>query len=174
MYYAALDALTKIVVDRPKFPVAVASLSKLHISTELVTEAQKVRVDDHASFSEERKHKGIVQSVKKTAKGVELSFVKEKHQETVFDCAPTGQIISWQPNGAPNYYQVCKDPTLRTVDDTADGITIPTEWAAGIAPGAAVEFKVEIAAAPDRLAIPTAVYKDKARKALVNWFGFGL
>jgi hypothetical protein len=57
---------------------------------------------------------------------------------------------------------------------TPDPVTVPADLAGGIKAGTFVEFDAARGQAPDRLALPKAVYSDKTRKKLVAFYGFEL
>jgi hypothetical protein len=89
-------------------------------------------------------------------------------------CVETNRILQFRADGSPLYYQKCKDTGMVTVDTTAVGITVPSEWADGIVPGAAVEFEAGFGNNAARPGLPVAVYADKSKKKLVNFYGLGL
>jgi hypothetical protein len=70
------------------------------------------------------------------------------------------------------YRQNCHDTGLFTVNTTPQPIVVPASEAGNIAAGTWVDFVAEIGKLPR--ALPIAVYSDKAKKKLVNWYGFAL
>jgi hypothetical protein len=173
MYYASLDALPKIVGDRPKFPLAVDKFRFPRVSYDLSTAVSKIKKKkENGGYGASQKSKGIVKSVKKTPAGLAITWLTDKHNETWPNCESTGRIMSFFPDGTPQYYQVCKGTITITVNETPDAVTVPLESAEGIAPGAAIEILSN--SDQVKLGVPKFVYKDKSRKQLVNWYGFGL
>jgi hypothetical protein len=173
-YYAALDALSKILEDRTKFPVDAKSFwfmksNALYTASFSAANGRKKGVGFVAQSA-----KGIVKSASKGANGVVVQFQTEKHQEMGRTCVETGHILTFRTDGSPLYYQKCHDTGLITVNDTPGAVTIPADWATGIVAGAALEFEAAIGPPPARLALPKAVYSDKSKKKLVNFYGLGL
>jgi len=171
-YYAAFDALSKILADRSKFAIAHKDLYFVKTNY-LYHAAMKVPVKTEGAGIT-NSGKGIVKTAKRSGKGVQVAFVPDKHKEMSYECTPTAQIISFRPDGAPNYYQNCKAAGMVTIDNTAKPIVVPAEWASGIAAGAVVEFDAEYKDSPSRVAIPKTVYSDKTKTKLVNYLGMSL
>jgi hypothetical protein len=175
--YAALDALTKILADRTKFPVEANFLRlmpdrSLHEVASRQWNMDKSKIDTIGWGGDSGS--GTVAAVKKVAAGVQVSFVKTKAQYMGQSCTQTNRIVTFDLGGSPIYYQSCKDTGMVTYDSTAKDITVPSEWADGIKAGASMDFDTARGEAPGRIALPMAVYADKARKKLVNFAGFGL
>ena len=173
-YYATLDALSKILADRTKFPVEGKDLGTFG-----------VRALYRAGFDSAYKGRsgmgfvaisahGVVKGVKKVATGVQISFATQKHQEMNRSCTQTGRILQFRPDGSPVYYEKCHDTGLVTVDDTAEDITVTPEWAEGIKPGMFLHFDAAIGQPPGRRGLPKTTYTDKNKKKLVNFYGFAL
>lgn len=173
-YYAALDALGKIRDDRTKFPIQPADFWFMK-SRALYTRAYDVvsRGKQGMGFVGDG-GKGVVKSAAHGPKGVVVQFETQKHTEMGRSCVETNHILTFRGDGSPIYYQKCHETGLITVNDTPGGITIPNDWAGGVAVGSALEFDAGIGPAPARMGLPKAVYSDKAKKKLVNFYGIGL
>jgi hypothetical protein len=173
-YYAALDALSKILEDRTKFPIDAKSFwfMKSNALYQAAFSAANGRKKGMGFVAQTAK--GIVKSASKGAQGVVVAFQTEKHQEMGRSCVETGHILTFRADGSPLYYQKCHDTGLITVNDTPGAVTIPTDWASGIAVGAAIDFEAAIGQPPARIALPKAVYSDKSKKKLVAFYGLGL
>jgi hypothetical protein len=173
-YYAALDALGKIADDRPKFPIHPREFYFFK-NNALYSNAFAEVVKDRSGIGYVGDSgKGIVKSIKRGAKGAEIVFATEKHTEIGRSCVETNHILTFRADGSPLYYQKCHDTGPITVNDTAGAITVPAEWAEGIAVGSAVEFAAAIGKPPARAGLPKAVYSDKSKKKLTNFLGFPL
>jgi hypothetical protein len=172
-FFGAFDTLETIVADRTKFPIRPQDLPR-YGNRELDEQASRMTKTDMKSSFNYGSGKGIVKSVKKGAGGVAVTFSTEKHQEMGRSCVETNRILQFRADGSPLYYQKCKDTGMVTVDTTAVGITVPSEWADGIVPGAAVEFEAGFGNNAARPGLPVAVYADKSKKKLVNFYGLGL
>jgi hypothetical protein len=177
-YYAALSSLGQILEDRTKFSVKPEALGSMWFS-----ELEKAISDNYSTSDSKIDVMGFVgddgaapvKSTKKTKGGIEIQFVTDKIKVMSQSCTPTNRIQSIDTNGNVYYYQNCKDAGLVTVDRTPDPITVPEEWAENIKKGVWIEFAVSRGhSAAERIALPVAVYGDKNKKKLVNWYGFGL
>ena len=179
-YYAALDALGKILEDRSKFPVALADFKRFQ-SGELYKASFDMAYDGKKGHGKTKgvgfvgdSGKGVVKSAKKTADGVQIDFVTEKHDEMGRECHDTNHLQTWRPDGSPMWQQACRDTGMITVKTSPEPVTIPAEWADGIKVGNYLEFDSMIGKPPGRIALPKVVYADKSKKKLVNWYGLGL
>jgi hypothetical protein len=168
-YYATLEALGKIRADRERFPLAPADLTWVIGELDILHE---LRPNKRTSFDYEGS--GIVKSVNKVAGGLHVTFVTSKHQEMTRSCVATNRIVQIRSDGTIQYYQSCRDTGLVTVNDTPEEITIPALLADGVVPGCAIEFGVTGGHKLERIAMPRAVYADKSKKKVVNYFGFAL
>ncbi|NVB81214.1 MAG: hypothetical protein HOV81_22650 [Kofleriaceae bacterium] len=170
-YYAAVAALGDILADRAKFPVEARDLKGLQAKGELsdaashLPDKEKSKVD-RFNFDD---GEATVKSVKKRGDDVEVSFVTTKEKIMSTSCTPTNRIMMFRSDGAPVYYDNCKNTGLVTVDSTPDPILVDAGLAEGIKPGMVVKFK---AAEPrNRYALPVAVYADKKKTKLVSYYG---
>jgi hypothetical protein len=100
--------------------------------------------------------------------------VTTKEQIPNIVCADTKKLWRIADNGTLVYYQACKSAGLKWIDRTPDAVTIPSEWATNVKPGAVVEFVAMVGNAPHRIALPTSVYANKSSKTLAGFMGFGL
>lgn len=176
-YWAAVDALGKILADRERFPVKLADMylfkNNVLYDAALKEQSESKNKQDAMGFVGDSGN-GVVASVKKGAAGVEVAFVKQRHQEMGYSCTDTNHLLAIRGDGTLVYRQNCKPTGLYWVDNTPGGITVPAAWAAAVSPGHFVEFKTERGAPPKRRALPVAVYADKNKKKLLNWMGLGL
>ncbi|HEY2745886.1 MAG TPA: hypothetical protein VGL86_14720 [Polyangia bacterium] len=173
-YYAALDTLGKINDDRPKFPIQQREFYFFK-NNALYSSGFDVANKDRSGMGFVGDGgKGIVKSIKRGPKGAEIAFATEKHTEIGRSCVETNRILTFRADGSPLYYQKCHDTGPITVNDTPGAITVPAEWAEGIAVGSALEFAAAIGKPPARLAVPKAVYSDKSKKKLTNFLGLPL
>ncbi|HEX6837957.1 MAG TPA: hypothetical protein VF334_15370 [Polyangia bacterium] len=175
-YWAAVEALGKIVADRERFPVKLADMylfknNVLYDAALKEGSASKNRQDAMGYVGDSGN--GVVASVKKSGDGVEIAFVKQRHQEMGYSCTDTNHLLAIRADGTLQYRQSCKPTGLYWIDNTPGGITVPKEWAAGVTAGHFVEFKTERGNPPKRRGLPVAVYADKNKKKLVNWMGLG-
>lgn len=180
-YSAAFDALGKIKSDRKRFPVP-----QSEFNLERWTDRSLDEAADRASAEAQSKSKidqmglvggeggGLVKSIKKTAAGVQVTFLTVKHQVMGQSCTETNRVIRIDSSGNLIYARNCVDTGLRWVDDTPDAITVPPEWADGVKVGAMLQFAAARGKPPERIGLPTAIYTDKNKAKLVNWNGFGL
>jgi hypothetical protein len=178
-YYAAFDALANIKADRSGFPIDQGDL-RLWKTNELLDEAstlairaQKDSKIDSMGFVADT-GESVVQSVKKTADGVAVTFVAKRHQQMLTECKPTNRILKIEADGTLVYEHICHPKGLVWVDDTVGGIVVPEVMAANIKAGSIVRFQAARGKAPDRKALPLEVYADKSKKKLVTWNGLGL
>ena len=169
-HYAALDALTKILADRSKFPVRAQDL-RFARSTELTAAAGKLSSKSKTPGLHADRAKGAVKTLKKTAKGLAVTFVSVKRKEMGRECTSSGQIINFRPDGSPMYYQNCRDTGMITIDETAPPMTVPLDWAGGITVGAVMEFDAEYGDKPSRIGLPRFVYSDAKKTKLVSFWG---
>jgi hypothetical protein len=169
-YYAGVDALSKILADRTKFPVTPRDFW-FKTSNALVDQASKL-VSNPSYFTDSEK--GTVKAIKKTGDKVHVTWVTVKHQEMGYECTDTNRIFDFTADGRPSYYRNCRATGMVTVDDTPNGIVVPAAFADGLAVGAAVEFDGEPGNSHTRAGIPTAVFSDKSKKKLVSAYGFPL
>ncbi len=172
--FAALDALGKIKEDRSKFPVESSKIPSIWAPRELegrFGELSSKRSKDAFGFGV-FKGKGVIKSATKTAGGVKVKFASDKHKENTYNCVDTSHIEQIRSDGRVIYAQKCTVTGTETVDYKEDDILVPTELAAGLAPGRLVEF--EVARGKERLSFPVRIYSDKSGKSLAAWLGFEL
>lgn len=175
-YWASVEALGKILADRERFPVKMADMFLFKDNTiydaALKEAADSKNKQDPMGYVGDSGN-GVVATVKKSGGGVEVAFVKVRHQEMGYSCTDTNHVLAIRPNGTLVYRQNCKQTGLYWVDNTPGAITIPAAWAGGVTPGRWLEFKSERGKPPTRRALPVSVYADKSKKKLVNWMGLG-
>jgi hypothetical protein len=114
----------------------------------------------------------LVKSVAKTAKGLKVTFVTTSYQFMGQSCTPTNRIYRITAGGVVEYYQSCKDTGMQTATSRVDDVTIPNEFASGIAAGRWVNFQRTVK--DMQSGYPMAVYADKSKAKLVSWYGLGL
>jgi hypothetical protein len=157
IYYAQLEALAKITKDRPRFPFAVDRFSF----------AFRTVGDRGASGSPRSESgKGVVKSVTKKAGSVHVVFVTQKTQTMSRTCVDTDRLIQIRGDGSLQWEQHCHDGGWVTIDITPEPTDVPAAYAAGIAAGGYLELTGD--------GFPMAVYTDKSKKKLVNFYGFAL
>ncbi len=176
-YYAALDAFAEIKEDRKKFPIEAENLkryikSPIHEAASKDIEVSKSKIDTMGWAGDAGQ--GVVKAVKKTDKGLQVTWATQKYKTMSQSCTETNRIVMFDHSGRPIYYRKCKDTGMITVDATPIPMTIPTEWTDGIKVGALVEFETARGNDVNRYGMPIAVFADKNKKKLVNWQGFGL
>jgi len=170
---AVLDELAVIKTDRDKFPAEPGWFYRYSaggggrglLNRDLAKDAYGK--DDHG---------GIVKSVKKVGDDVRVDFKAEKHKEREWWCEDTKKIIGWNSDGSPQYYRVCKEGGMVTVDDTHEPVLIPAHFAAEVEPGRFVRvtaFSVGSKDQPGR-AMPIEVWASPEKKKLVAYLGLAL
>jgi hypothetical protein len=172
-YYAGIDALNAILADRGKFPVSARDIDYPRdrpLYDVALTEANKDLTGIGYALENED---GIVKSVKKSGDGVVISFVSNIVQKMTYACRETTKLRMIKADGTLVYDSICHEAGMKPFDRTHADIVIPAEYAAGIKAGAALEFSTGGGDAP-RPAMPTAVYADKTKKKLVNYYGLEL
>jgi hypothetical protein len=177
-YWEAVSALSSILEDRAKFPVSAnsfwfyANRSLYDAATRMSSESKASTYDSMGFVGDSGE--GVVKSVKKVADGLEVTFVTESHKVMGQSCVDTNKIYGISSDGRIQYYQKCKDTGWITVDDTPGAITVLSDWTDGIKKGVVLEFDAARGKPPGRVGLPKAVYADKDKKKLVNWYGLGL
>jgi len=170
---AVLDQLAVIKTDREKFPAEPGWFYRYQaggggrglLNRDLAKDAYGK--DDTG---------GIVKSVKKVGDDVRVDFKTEKHKEREWWCEDTKKIIGWNSDGSPQYYRVCKEGGMVTVDDTHEPVLLPARFAAEIEPGRFVRvtaFSVGSKDQPGR-AMAIEVWASPEKKKLVAYLGLAL
>ncbi len=170
-YYATVEAIGDVLKDRPKFPLDPKSLWAPSSDNDLKKRADEAPRKSATTMGLMGSEGSIVKSVQKTPKGTKVAFVTERHQFMSRSCTPTNRIFRIH-DGYIEYYQNCRDAGLQWAEQRTRDIVIPNEFAANIAAGKWVEFAGDPQLQPP--ALPRAVFSDKSKSKLVNWYGFPL
>ena len=174
-YFGAFDAINAVLKDRTRFPISAKDM--WFFGKRLLNDAASGMVKTDASKFDSmgwvmETGAGTVKSVAKAGAMVKVSFVTTHAQYMSTSCTTdTSRIVMFDHGGSPIYYSACKDTGMVTYNNTPADIKIPAEWADGIKAGAVLEYTT--ARGEDRVSLPTAVYADKTRKQLVNYYGLG-
>jgi hypothetical protein len=113
----------------------------------------------------------VIKSVKKDGDLVRVEFKKEKHKEREYWCEDTKKIIGWNGDGSPQYYRVCKEGKMITVDDTHASLVVPAVFAAELAPGRFARFYTSSETSPS---VPVEIWDSPERKKLHAYLGLAL
>lgn len=175
-YRAAVEALGKILEDRTKFSVSPSAFGQFalrdvgldEIARKFVSSRSKEWADPMGFVLDGEN--GIVEHATKSANGVKVTFPTKSWSYMEQACTPTNRLIQILRDGTLVYEQRCRDIGMKTETRKPPDITVATELAAGIAPGAYIEFITT----RNRITLPTAVFSDKSRKKLVAYYGFKL
>jgi hypothetical protein len=167
-YYAAVEAVGQAKADRPKFP-----LEPNQLWSPTANEIEQ-RVDEVLKQYESLLpiEGSLVKSVAKTPKGLKVTFVTTSYQFMGQSCVSTNRIYRINSSGVIEYYQSCKDTGMQTATSRVDDVTIPNEFATGIAAGRWLNFERTVK--DMQSGFPTSVFADKSKAKLVNWYGLGL
>ena len=167
-YYAAVEAVGQAKADRPKFPLEPNQLWS-PAATDIEDRAGEAMKGN--SYLNDT-NGSVVKAVQKGPKVTKVTFITESYQFMGQSCVATNRIFRINSSGVVEYYSSCKDTGMQTATKRVGDITVPNEFAAGIAPGRYVDFAGPID--PREPHFPVAVYADKSKSKLVNWRGFGL
>jgi hypothetical protein len=173
VHIAALDALSEILADRPKFLVQPAMMGAPGHST------IRYRVSNLGGSATNGEAKGVVASTKAVEDGVLVTFKKESYREQDWDCKPNNRIYAIRADGTVVYDEDCKPAGSHEVDITPKPVVIPKRLAAGIAKGKLLVFRAD-SRTPSKgdagtfIADPSAVFDSKAMKKLEAVWGFAL
>jgi hypothetical protein len=179
--FEAAAALGAILEDRTKFPVKhndvrTYSRNALYDAGLGANNDNKINMagDDPMGFVGDN-NTAVVKSIKKSGDRVDIEFVRESHKVAEETCVETNKFAGWDTAGRPYYRMKCK-PTgkMLTIDTTPDPIFMPAEWATGIKKGALVDFDAARGRGQARMGLPKAVWTEKSKKKLVNWYGLAL
>jgi hypothetical protein len=125
-------------------------------------------IDDNAQI------RGGVAAVDKTAKGMRVTFAKVGTKVMSQSCTETNKIDRIDHDGRITYRQVCHDTGMVTRNDTPDPVVVPAKYASGLHGGGYATFDSLAGGSPLSPQLPLAVYKDRAGKHLVAFYGFPL
>ena len=171
-FWNTLDAVAEIVKDKTKFPVQPNRFGGPLPRVEGQDNWIHVAVDatvNKTSF--DRDQKGQVAAVKPQSDGIMVSFRTESWQEPVFSCKDTNRIDRIMPDGRVEYRQSCVATGTQTVRDTPRPAWIRNDLADGIKPGVSLTMRVDGRPSPAQ-GFPIEVHADKARKRLIQYWGF--
>jgi hypothetical protein len=176
-YWAAVDALGKIVEDKPKF---LAKPQRFGVRLpELTGDDNWIHVAYESTFNQtsfDKDQKGQVAGVKAQNGGVVVSFKTQSWQEPTWNCRETNKIDRISADGRVEYRQSCVATGMETVHATPPTVWIRKDLAAGIAPGVTMEFRVDNkptygGKGGQPHGFPLEVY---AGKKLVAYYGFAI
>lgn len=174
-YHAALDALSEIRADRPRFFLEPEMFTELPVISPRKTAIE--RMQKRIKYLPLEPGSAVVARVKKVSGGVRVEFKTEKWKEDVVECHDTNKVWRIGSGGDVKYFRRCKTTGRRTVRHTALPVVVPAYAAANIRRGALVEFSALdplVAAGKARPGFPLAVWKSKAKKRLVAAYGFSI
>lgn len=156
-YYAQIEALAKILADRPRFPF---SLDRM--AFDFMPVGTRGAHGGRASEGS----KGIVKTATKKDGAVHVVFPTTKAQVMSRSCVDTGRLLQIRDDGSLQWEQRCHDAGWVTIDVTPAPMDVPVGYDAGVRAGSYVELASN--------GFPKAVYTDKSKAKLVNFYGFAL
>jgi hypothetical protein len=186
-YYAVLDVLSEIRADRAKFSMEPKMMGYKSIMSfgsramELCAAGSKGKTPSHrpgpsCKTTVGHDAKGVVKKVKKTKEGTKILFKTEKWKEEDVECVDTNKI--WMiDKGKVKYFQECTLKGYKWVKHTEKTTIIPNDAAAGIKRGMFFKGKADYPYDDKkfkRFGFPEAVYKNKKKKRLINFYGIKL
>lgn len=173
--FAAIDALSKIHEDRPKFPIEGTAIhldmSAANLDDLTVTLAH-TRKSSHTDEFNVEQDSGVIKTVKPAKGVVNVTFFADVQERWVEECKNTNQIQTFEVDGTPIYKRECFNGHVEKLDVSPDPIQVPSELAAGVAAGKFVEFGAEDV--HERKSFPYHVFADKKGKSLLAWYGLSL
>jgi hypothetical protein len=156
-YYAQIEALAKILAARPRFPF---SLDRMAF------DFMPIGKRGASGTSATKGSMGIVKTATKKGNELHLVFPTKKVQAMGRTCVDTNHLIQIREDGSLQWEQRCHDTGLMTIDVTPEPMDVPVGYEAGVRAGSYVELAAD--------GFPKAVYADKSKARLVNFYGFAL
>jgi hypothetical protein len=172
VYLAALDAVSPILADRPKFILGAKDFAPPGYSP---IPSRVTGLIGSGNLDSEQK--GVVAATKQVGDGVAITFKKESYVDTDWSCTPTSKIYAIHADGRIEYDENCKVAGHHNVDTTPKPVVVPAAYAAGIAKGKLLVFRPDDALKGgdgNPIAMPVAVFDSKAMKKLEAVWGFAL
>ena len=156
-YYAQIEALAKIVAARPRFPF---SLDRMAF------DFMPIGARGASGTTASRGSMGTVKTATKKGDALHLVFPTKHAQTMSRTCVDTDRLIQIREDGSLQWEQRCHDAGWVTVDVTPEPMDVPLGYETGVRAGSYVELASN--------GFPKAVYTDKSKAKLVNFYGFGL
>lgn len=165
MHVAMGEALSKILADRPRFPlegavVAADLTGPVETGEANVPELNWMRV-------------GKVAAVTKSGERVVVTFKTEKWTEDERECKETGRIALFSSDGTPVYHRDCRNTGNKVErSSTAEPFWTWATMASGIAPGTFVRYRTGTTQEGGVFeGIPVDVWASRERKQLIAVMG---
>jgi hypothetical protein len=166
-YEASVTALNGIRADREKFPLERMYPNPPGTGRDLWYKAyeqtfNKINYDKPAT--------GQIKTVKAKGDMTYLTFKTVSWKEEVaVNCRDTRKVYRIRDDGTLEYEQKCNYKT-ETMKSTEQPVSVPNDFAKGLAPGMMVELMIDNAKS-GRVGIPSGVWKDTAKKKFIGTFG---
>ncbi len=113
---------------------------------------------------------GQIKSIRKTSKGLRLTFKTVSWKETIWDCKETNKIHRIDSSGKIIYRTKCKSKGKRTVSSTVKPYVVPASLSGGLKRGQFVRARVSFGE-NGSVGIPLEVYQSSKRKKLLGGLG---
>jgi hypothetical protein len=156
-YYAQIEALAKILAERPRFQF---SLDRMAF------DFKPIGPRGAGGGTATAGSKGIVKTATKKGGVLHVVFPTTKTQVMNRTCVDTNRLIQIRTDGSLQWEQRCHDAGWVTIDVTPEPMDVPVGYDAGVRAGSYVELAAN--------GFPKAVYTDKSKAKLVNFYGFAL
>lgn len=156
-YFAQIEALVKILADRPRFPF---SLDRM--AFDFMPIGRRGASGVPATVGS----KGIVKTATKKGSTLHVVFETKKAKVMSRSCVDTNHLLQVRGDGSFQWEQRCHDAGLVTTDMTPPPMDVLVGYDAGVRAGSYVELASN--------GLPKAVYSDKSKAKLVNFYGFAL
>ena len=156
-YYAQIEALAQILEKRPKFPF---SLDRM--AFDFMPIGKRGPSGTRATLGSN----GIVKTATKRGDVLHVVFPTKMEKTMGRTCVDTKHLIQIRDDGSLQWEQQCHDTGWMAVDATPAPMDVPLGYETGIRPGSYVELTAD--------GFPKAVYTDKSKAKLVNFYGFAL
>jgi hypothetical protein len=172
MSAAVADALMVIKSDREKFPA-----DRTWFRHYVAGTSRDLLNRDLASMGGGSSDKGgIIKSVKKEGDNLRIEFKEEKIRERESWCEDTSKIIGWFSDGTPQYYRVCKEGGMVTVDLTHVPVLVPALMGGALEKGQFARFRTSGTPSEGETtrAIPVEIWANADKKELVGYAGLAL
>jgi|GEM_PF-2232599 len=180
-YYAIVDAVVEAKKDRPRLLLGLSGFLSNGQVLSGGFEPPGKDFDYEGSLPYEwtkSYNKGVVGAVKKVPEGIEVVFKKVTLKFQDYACTDdTRHPLKIGAGGRIEYYRNCKAlGTFSTQDETPKSVVISPLLAAGVKPGAFVQYVEGSGHAKDGTVLGAIVFVKKTAqdKKIDTFFGFGL
>ncbi|CAN5644221.1 hypothetical protein BH11MYX1_BH11MYX1_55630 [soil metagenome] len=153
-YFAQIEAVAKLVAERPTFPLSLERIS---------FDFAQVGERGAGGVARPEGSAGIVKSATQKGGVVHVEFVKTKARVMSRSCVNTNRLLLIQPDGQLVWEQRCHDAGWVMLNSTPPPADLPMVMAAGVAANTYVELAY---------GGPMTVYSDKSKTKLISFYGF--